>query len=125
MAYKGDKYDKKELESNIARWYELKKDDENDGEIEYLIEHLLIRFYDFEPSFYFTLYCKKFLHWGIFKKTTSKSHPVDTSVDYAVLGHDNVGDSLISEMQEFFRNIWENHSYEDEEFIQSCIEKIS
>ena len=116
LVYKGEKYDKTELESTISRWHELKKDGR--------IKTLSFKFYNFEPSFYFALYCKKFLFWGIFKRMPNQLHPFDTSIDYAVLGHDDeFGNSLISEMQAFFNDVWTNHSYEDKEFITQCLKK--
>ncbi|MCL2398513.1 MAG: hypothetical protein FWC91_02065 [Defluviitaleaceae bacterium] len=115
LVYKGEKYDRSVLVANINQWYQLKK--------EGAIENFSFEFYDFEPSIYCSLYCEKFLHWGIFKRKKAEISPFDVSTDYAVFGYDEVEDSLISEMQEFFNDIWVNHSSEDVSFIEGCLSK--
>jgi len=116
LVYNGDKYDKNPLMCNIAHWYKLQEKNR--------VKNLSIKFYDFEPSFFCSLYSGNFLHWGLFEKAVDNELiPFDTDVDYAVFGNEKFGCSFISDMQDFFANIWKHHSHENQELIEESLSR--
>lgn len=82
----------------ISYWENLK----NQG----LIDNLSIRYYDFYPSFYFSIVNKSNIHWGLFSlqkvvpSTSLLSHHTICSKSFDT-------NSLIFDFQEFFNKIYD------------------